>query len=34
MMLLIPRLPIPLPRILEPQRIAIDRPDLNIQRAR
>lgn len=34
MMLLIPRLPVPLARILKPQRIAIDRPDLDIQRAR
>lgn len=33
-MLLIPRLPIALPGILEPQRIAIDRSDLNVQRAR
>lgn len=32
-MLLIPRLPVPLPRVLKPQRIAIDGPGLYIQRA-
>ena len=30
-MLLIPRLPISLPAISQPQRIAIDSPDLNVQ---
>ncbi len=34
MMLLIPSLPVPLPGILEPQRIAIDGSDLDVQRAR
>ena len=34
MMLLIPRLPVPLPGVLEPERVAIDSPDLDVERAR